>query len=67
MNDFTKDELEGILLCIIHGSWTYRADKKTIINKIQSLIENYSKNCDHNSTNYDDGLYYCDDCGIFVK
>lgn len=44
MNDFTKEELEGMLNCIYHGSWIYKADKKTVINKLQSMIDNY---CEH--------------------
>ncbi len=44
MYDFTKKELEGILLCIFHGSWMYKSDKHTVINKIQSMIDNY---CEH--------------------
>lgn len=61
MNDFTKDELEGMVLCISHGSWAYKADKKTVIYKLQSLIDNY---CDHSGNIAPHEWKTCNDCGM---
>ncbi len=68
MNDFTKEELKELM----NGVWCRHQVHKMPINqniydKIQSMIDNYDKSCEHKSTNYDDGLYYCDDCGVFVE
>lgn len=60
MNDFTKEELEGMLNCIYHGSWIYKADKKTVINKLQSMIDNYCKHSD--STEHQSNCVICDNC-----
>jgi len=64
MNDFTKEEL-----CALRDSRCYHMDDSypshdKLFMKLQSIIENY---CDHKETNFDDGLYYCDKCGVFIK
>lgn len=62
MNDFTKEELEGILEGL---SWWLEGDdalcSERLINKIQSLIDDY---CEHkwhsNPYNY---VLHCQKCG----
>lgn len=64
MNDFTKEELEGMLLNITHSSWIYKADKHTVLNKLQSMINNY---CEHEKVvpNYDCKTQ-CEKCGVIL-
>lgn len=66
MNDFTKEELMAISQSICRD-WSEHPIYITLLQKIQYMIDNYDKPCEHKSINYDDGIYYCDDCGVFVK
>jgi hypothetical protein len=63
--EFTKNELELIQNNL---SWNECPDINNQLlvlnNKLTRMIAEY---CEHKSTNYDDGLNYCDDCGVFVK
>lgn len=69
MNDFTKEELQDILSYIrafMGNGYDHPHDHKgyALMRKVRGMI---NAQCEHKETNYDDGLYYCDDCGIFVK
>lgn len=60
MNDFTKDELQdminwGEVYTEFGNSWTDKMHRP-IINKLQSLIDNY---CDHTSNDC-----YCDEVDL---
>ena len=69
-NDFTKEELEILLNHMARGAnWKNELSKidSDLMIKLESMIDNYDKPCDHKSINYDDGVYYCDDCGVFVQ
>lgn len=63
MNDFMKEELEFIYRSLKQLKWHKSSD---IMNKIQSMIDNYKEPCKHPSTNFDEGVYYCDECGYCV-
>ena len=64
MNNFTKEELE-----ILHIGLSLQRSNQgkqmfpELKEKLESMIQNY---CQHKSTNFDDGIYYCDDCGVCV-
>ena len=63
VNDFTKDELEKINYAL--DITTFHNDEyeenEQLLNKIQSMIENY---CEHQSTSDGSGLeQICLDCG----
>ena len=66
MNDFTKDELEWLLETVDYCIEEFQEQNPaySVQCKLKSIIDSH---CEHKSTNYDDGLYYCDDCGVFVK
>lgn len=59
MNDFTNRELE--LINYILKRHDFR--ERELINKLKSMIDNY---CDHKETNWDDGINYCNKCGMCV-
>ena len=67
MNDFTKDELEVILLDMTCIAEKNRQLKEApfhleIRNKLQSLIDNY---CEHEwEPNPRDLEWYCSECGV---
>lgn len=70
MNDFTKEELEKLLSWAdvyteFGRSWATKL-QMPLIDKIQSMIDNYKEPCKHPSTNFDEGVYYCDECGYCV-
>ena len=68
MNDFTKDELERLSRLAINASNRFNPnDTDSLCLKIQSMIDSHDKACEHKSTSYDDGIYYCDACGVYVK
>jgi hypothetical protein len=61
MNDFTKEELQdminwGEVYTEFGNGWTDKMHRP-IINKLQSLINNY---CEHTNSNIS---FTCDDCG----
>lgn len=60
MNDFTKEELEAIS-DELEGTLYHQLRQK-----IQTMIDNYHEICKHLSTNFDDGIQYCNDCGYCV-
>jgi HEPN domain-containing protein len=82
MNDFTKDELDGIKNIILHARDDYpvmHSDRELteILKKLQSLIDNFPK-CDHRSSNnhyneqrqqvnYYSDIYRCRHCDILFK
>lgn len=68
MNDFTKDELIILRRLVLHHVDQFRENSDCIelMRKIRSMIDNYHKTCKHTSTNFDDGIYYCDECGHCV-
>lgn len=44
MNDFTKEELEDLIFCVkYHTDYQGDSIQENLINKIQSLIDNYCK------------------------
>ena len=46
MNDFTKEELENIQHCIM--TYGYECSiPKLLIDKVESMIENYKEPCKH--------------------
>ena len=69
MNDFTKEELEIIIKIYEYGGpvGTYIEGMGHLINKIQSMIDNY---CEHSSSTSScikiDGvsLLICSKCGV---
>lgn len=68
MNDFTKEELETIFLDMTHNILKYGKENVApfyldLRDKVESMIYNY---CKHPSTNFDDGIYYCNECGYCV-
>lgn len=72
MNDFTKQELEeiedGLILSLQqpHCDSTWANSVRDLRKKIQSMIDDYKEDCKHPSTNFDDGIYYCNECGYCV-
>lgn len=64
MNDFTKEDWEEIYLAIEASFYTSNRSQsflKPILQKIQSMIENY---CEHENTIEDRALLeFCRDCG----
>jgi hypothetical protein len=65
MSNFTKDELEDILLYLKHPMWV---DSQRLIAKLQSLIDNY---CEHDVQlawfDGPGGTYKCKKCGEFYR
>lgn len=70
MNDFTKEELQEIVDMandINAGSQGHGLELHfELRDKIQSMIDNYCEPCKHPSKNFDDGIYYCNECGYCV-
>lgn len=59
MNDFTKEELEYLFNIVLYQSAENSNEK--VINKIQSLIDNY---CEHEEdTHCYASVYACTKCG----
>ena len=68
MSDFTKEELEGLMLCVIHSSWLYKANKHDVIKKLEYMIENYCKHSNTKGVSEMDMDYraICKDCGVLL-
>ena len=77
MNDFTKEELKRLLLRSF--SWVsypenQNKDELELINKIQSLIDNYDAPCEHHpvlmrhltTTGESVGLITCCKCMVII-
>lgn len=64
MNDFTKDELEclhnaiALQLRDIPMSETNVLRRYELVDKIQSLIDNYPTHCEHSGVELDNHKYY---------
>lgn len=43
MNDFTKEELHGLMDSLIQSNWIYEDERKALQEKIQSMIDNYER------------------------
>jgi hypothetical protein len=65
MNDFTKEELEGLLLCMVHSSWIYKANKSILQEKIKSMIENYCEHEPHGDFHV--CVDKCKKCGVIIN
>lgn len=65
MSDFTKEELESMLEGV---NWFLDGDSslysEALINKIQSMIENY---CEHESLFSEGEMKHCCKCGEWFK
>lgn len=57
MNDFTREELEALLVCV-NGGVRSNVAKLKLPTKIQSMIDNY---CEHKSAVT--FIYPCSECG----
>lgn len=58
MNNFTKEELEYLIICIYERPDSINPTMEAMRDKIQSLIDNY---CEYNVLGSFDP-YYCLDC-----
>lgn len=68
MNDFTKTELREIKRCLTYmingGTTPYSCQTIAVNKKVKEMYDNYDKPCGHKETNFDDGIYYCNECGM---
>ena len=64
MNDFTKKEL--LELKFVLEQWCYPKDKypnsESLLKKIQSMIDNYPKPCEHKWNNMAYSYLQCEKC-----
>ena len=64
MNDFTKDELEtmrnGIFSCMGSSSLWRLPENNLLVDKIQSMIDNYCPHLDSNIS------FNCEDCELVL-
>ncbi len=59
MNELTKDELQDLLFCVKdHTGYQGDSIHENLINKIQSMIDNYCEHKDKKNINN------CIDCGV---
>lgn len=71
MTEFTKEELQDLWMYIrefMGNGYDHPSNHKgyELMRKIRSMIDNYCEPCKHRSTNFDDGIYYCNECGHCV-
>lgn len=63
MNDFTKDELTDLIFCVKdHERYQDDSIHENLINKLQSLIDNY---CDHIWTEGSGNHLFCCKCHTY--
>lgn len=69
MNELTKQEIEDVELVYraFCGDGRKLTDlEQSIMKKLKSMVDSYCEPCKHQSTNFDDGIYYCNECGHCV-
>ncbi len=66
MNDFTKEELELILNDVSQCDMEYSrtTQQEELMFKIQSMIENYKKPCEHKWMNMAYAYMQCEKCFV---